>query len=47
MGTLLPAVMLLTAGAGAGTLAAAGLALAGLLAYEHAFVMSGQAVPIS
>jgi Fe-S-cluster-containing dehydrogenase component/formate-dependent nitrite reductase membrane component NrfD len=45
-GAIVPGFLLLTTG-GIGVPLAAGLALAGLLAYEHAFVMSGQAVPVS
>ena len=46
LGAILPIVLLGTMG-DAGLPLAAGLGLAGLLAYEHAFVMAGQAVPIS
>ncbi len=48
VGGAAPAAMLLaTSSLGFMTPAAAGLALLGLLMYEHAFVMAGQAVPIS
>ncbi|MBI4420492.1 MAG: polysulfide reductase NrfD [Gemmatimonadetes bacterium] len=46
LGALVPLVLLIF-GPVAAEPAAAVLALAGLLAYEHAFVMAGQAVPIS
>ncbi len=45
-GAIAPGFLLLTTG-GAGVPLASGLALAGLLAYEHAFVMSAQSVPVS
>ena len=44
VGTALPGALLI---AGGGTTLPAVLALLGLLAYEHAFVMAGQSVPIS
>ena len=44
LGAALPGVLLI---AGGGATLPAVLALLGLLAYEHAFVMSGQSVPIS
>ncbi|MCZ6915198.1 MAG: polysulfide reductase NrfD [Gemmatimonadetes bacterium] len=48
LGTALPIILLATSGAaGIAAPAGAALALAGLLAYEHAFIMAGQAVPIS
>ena len=47
VGSIVPVAILLgTAGAAAPPVAAA-LALAGLLLYEHAFVMAGQSVPVS
>jgi formate-dependent nitrite reductase membrane component NrfD len=44
LGTALPGVLLI---AGGGAALPAVLSLGGLLAYEHAFVMAGQSVPIS
>jgi hypothetical protein len=44
-GAIVPGFLLLTGGIGVPL--ASGLALAGLLAYEHAFVMSAQSVPVS
>jgi Fe-S-cluster-containing dehydrogenase component/formate-dependent nitrite reductase membrane component NrfD len=47
-GALIPGLVLLIAGGGAPIAPlAAGLALAGLAAYEHAFVMAGQSAPVS
>ena len=45
-GAIIPGLLLLTT-AGIAPTVASGLALVGLLAYEHAFVMAGQAVPVS
>jgi ferredoxin len=48
LGTVLPIMLLATSDpTGMASAVGAALALAGLLAYEHAFVMAGQAVPIS
>ena len=48
LGTVLPVILLATSDpTGMASAVGAALALAGLLAYEHAFVMAGQAVPIS
>lgn len=46
-GGVLLAVLGLAAGLAGAVVAAAGLALAGLLLYEHAYVQAGQSVPLS
>jgi Ni/Fe-hydrogenase subunit HybB-like protein len=47
IGAVVPVVLLMASGSPGVIIGSAVLSLAGLLAYEHAFVMSGQSVPIS